>query len=333
MDKKITFMKKILITFFSLFLLFSCKQNEGDKNAVLTESNGMINNVSIIIDENLWNGEIGDSIRKKFAAPVDGLLNEEPMFNLNQYPTKIFDGIVRKSRNIVIVQKSDKSGYSYKKNEFAKPQSVFYIVGKNQEEILAGLEKRANEIIKSIKDSEIEENQVRLKKAAVDDKKIKDRFGIGLTIGHGYKYDMVHDKFLWIRKEFTTGYNSILIYEVPINTIENDSNVVNNVVKMRDSIGKQFIHGTLKDTWMVTEEAYSPYFFDIKVAGRKTFETKGNWYLKNDFMAGPFINYAIKDEKNNRYLILEGFTFNPSKVKRDLVFELEAIIKSVKFIK
>lgn len=326
-------MKKICITFFSLLLLISCKENSEGNKAVLTESNGLINNVSIIIDENLWNGEIGDSIRKKFAAPVDGLLNEEPMFNLNQYPTKIFDGIVRKSRNIIIVQKSDKSGFSYKKDEFAKPQNVFYVVGKNQEEILLSLEKRANEIIKTIKDSEIIENQVRLRKSVVDDKKVKDRFGIGLTIGHGYKYDMVKDKFLWIRKEFSTGYNSILIYEVPMNIIENDSNVASNVVKLRDSIGKQFIHGTLNDTWMVTEEAYSPYFFNSKIAGRKAYETKGNWYLKNDFMAGPFINYAIKDEKNNRFLILEGFTYNPTKAKRDLVFELESIIKSVKFYK
>ena len=49
-------------------------------------------------------------------------------------------------------------------------------------------------------------------------------------------------------------------------------------------------------------------------------------------MSGPFINYAIKDTKNNRYLILDGFTYNPSKSKRDLVFELEAMMKSVVFL-
>jgi len=32
-------------------------------------------------------------------------------------------------------------------------------------------------------------------------------------------------------------------------------------------------------------------------------------------------------------LVLEGFCYAPSKKKRDLMFELEAIIKSVKFIK
>ncbi|NHN25555.1 DUF4837 family protein [Flavobacterium jejuense] len=326
-------MKHLFITFLSLIILISCKESEADKKAVLTESNGKINNVSIIMDENLWNGEIGDSIRKKFAAPIDGFINEEPMFTLNQYPSKIFEGFVRNSRNIIVVEKSDQSGFSAKKDEFAKPQQVFYIVGKTKDEILATLEKKANEIIQAIKEGEIIENQIRLKKAAVTDAKVRERFGVALTIGYGYKYDMVEDDFLWIRKEFNSGYNSILVYEMPINVIENDSNVVNNIVKMRDSIGKKFIHGTLDNTWMVTEEAYSPLFFDVSIAGRKTYETKGNWYLKNDFMAGPFLNYAIKDTKNNRFLVLEGFTYNPSKSKRDLVFELEAIIKSVKFLK
>jgi hypothetical protein len=48
---------------------------------------------------------------------------------------------------------------------------------------------------------------------------------------------------------------------------------------------------------MITEEAYSPYFFKIKLDGKLTYEMKGTWELRNDFMSGPFINYAILDEK------------------------------------
>ncbi len=325
-------MKKFFVIVASVFLLFSCEEKQ-DQKSLLPESNGKINNVSVVIDENLWSGEIGDSIRKKFAAPVDALPQEEPLFNLNQYPIKIFEGIIRKSRNIIIVNKGNKSGFVEKDNEFAKPQKVFYLVGKNNEELLQLIEEKTPEIIKSIKTSEIIENQRRLNKSLISDKKIQDRFGIKLNIGYGYKYDMVKDKFLWIRKEFSSGYNSILVYDVPLHEIDKDSNTIGNIIAMRDSIGKQFIHGTLDNTWMITEEAYAPYLMNTTIQGRKTYETKGTWELKNDYMAGPFINYAIRDEKNNRYLVLEGFTYNPSKSKRDLVFELEAIIKSVKFLK
>jgi hypothetical protein len=50
-------------------------------------------------------------------------------------------------------------------------------------------------------------------------------------------------------------------------------------------------------------------------------------------MSGPFINYTIIDSKNKRILVLEGFCYDPSKEKRDLMFELESIIKSIEFLK
>ncbi|MEZ4854380.1 DUF4837 family protein [Flavobacterium sp.] len=326
-------MKRIIVLFLFAFLIVSCNESNQNKNQLLSESNGKINNVSIIIDESLWNGEIGDSIRKKFAAPVDGLPQEEPLFNLNQYPTKVFEGFARRSRNIIIVQKAKNASFIEKENVYAKPQKVFVIAGKNNSDIITMLEKNAPQIIQQIKAGEIAENQNRLKKSLISDKKIQDRFGVSINIGFGYKYEMVKDNFLWIRKEFSTGYNSLLVYEVPIETIEKDNDIIGNIIKMRDSIGKEYIHGVLPNTWMITEEAYAPYLFETKIQERKTYETKGTWELKNDFMAGPFVNYAIKDTKNNRYLILEGFTYNPSKAKRDLVLELEAIIKSVTFLK
>ena len=326
-------MKQLAILFFLTAALFSCKDNAEEAQAVLSESNGKINNVSIIIDDNLWNGEIGDSIRKKFAAPVDGLPQEEPLFTLNQYPTKVFEGFVRKSRNIIIVKKAEKTGFASNKNEYAKPQNVYFISGKTTEDVLRVIEEKSTEIIKNIKSSEILENQLRIRKALVSDEKIQKMFGVSLEIGFGFKYDMVKNNFIWLRKEFSSGYNSILIYQVPIDKVEKDNNIITNITAMRDEVGKANIHGTLPNTWMITEAAYAPYLFDVTVAGKKTYLTKGTWELKNDFMAGPFVNYAIKDTKNNRYLILEGFTYNPSKSKRDLVFELESIIQSVKFLK
>lgn len=327
-------MKKLAILTLVALSFLSCKETSKEETqAILSESNGKINNVSIIIDDNLWNGEIGDSIRKKFAAPVDGLPQEEPLFTLNQYPTKVFEGFVRKSRNIIVVKKGKEAGFAANTNKFAKPQNIFFISGTDTEDVLNALEEKSAEIIKTIKASEIIENQIRMKKSLVSDDKVQKMFGISLQIGFGYKYDMVKDNFIWLRKEFTSGYNSILVYQVPIDKVENGGDIITNITTMRDEIGKANIHGTLPNTWMITEAAYAPYLFEEKIANKKAYLTKGTWELKNDFMAGPFVNYAIKDTKNNRYLILEGFTYNPSKSKRDLVFELEAIIQSVKFLK
>jgi hypothetical protein len=52
----------------------------------------------------------------------------------------------------------------------------------------------------------------------------------------------------------------------------------------------------------------------------------------NDYMAGPFLNYYIKDSKNNRTLVVEGFVFSPSVRKREYLIEIEAIIRSLKIL-
>ena len=65
-----------------LFLFFSCT-NKNESNEIAPGSSfGEINTVSIVVDDYLWNGEIGDTLRKKWAAPVDGLPQEEPLFTI-----------------------------------------------------------------------------------------------------------------------------------------------------------------------------------------------------------------------------------------------------------
>ena len=98
---------------------------------------------------------------------------------------------------------------------------------------------------------------------------------------------------------------------------------------MRDTIGKKYIPGSKDGMYMITEAAYTPSTVSTKILGKNAYETRGKWEVKNDFMAGPFLNYAIIDEKNDRLLVVEGFTYAPSVNKREFLFELEAIAKSL----
>ena len=118
-----------------------------------------------------------------------------------------------------------------------------------------------------------------------------------------------------------------------MSSIKKAPNQIANIVKMRDSIGNLYIRGTELDTHMITEDGYAPYLFKTKLNGKETYETRGTWELKNDFMSGPFVNYAILDERHHRILVLEGFCYSPSKEERDLMHELESIIKSIVILK
>lgn len=317
--------KTLFLWLFVSFFVSSCSFK---KERFPNDSSAAINTIAVIIDDQLWNGEVGDSIRNKFASPVLGLPQEEPLFTINQYPVKLFEGFSTDSRNILIVKKDNENKFELKKNEFATPQNAFHISGKTSFEILEILEKNAGDIIKKMRTIEIEYNQKIIKDSLLDTKKIQKKFNIDISIPSKYEYVMRRRNFIWLKSEIPSGNNSLLIYQIPWKKIR-PNNAVNDVVKVRDSIGKLYIHGSAYRTQMVTEEAYSPYFSKKTLNDYKTYETKGTWQMKNDFMSGPFINYAIFDKVNKRILVLEGFCYAPSKEKRDLMFELESIIKSI----
>lgn len=322
-------MSKTLFLFLLVSVLVSCQK----KTDTLNQENASdINTISVIIDDQLWNSEVGDSIRNKFASPVLGLPQEEPLFTIKQFPLKLFEGFSTGSRNMIIVKKNDKNLFQIKANEFAETQNSFHISGKSTNEILFLLEKHTAEIIKRMRETEIKANQLILSDSLQNTDKIKKKFNVDLSIPIEYDYVRRRKNFIWLKKEITSGNTSILIYQIPYKSIR-DKNAVNDIVKVRDSIGKLYIHAKNNNAKMMTEEAYFPYFSKIKWNEYDVYETKGTWEMNNYFMSGPFVNYAIKDKANNRILVLEGFCYAPSKEKRDLMFELESIIKTIRIPK
>ncbi|CAN5347418.1 DUF4837 family protein [soil metagenome] len=313
------------------FLFIGCKDNNvGGNDRSLTTSSGNINNVSVVMENEKWEGSIGEALRSTLAAPVDGLPQEEPIFSLNQMPPEAFSGFVRKNRLFIKVENGKPEGFKIYKDPFATPQSGILITGQNNEEIVAQINQNSDEIIRVFRKTEIREKQRRMRKSSKDDKKLQQQLGVSLLFPTAYRYAIERDDFFWIRKDIPKGMMEIIIYEVPLSVIDRDTNVIGNIIKMRDSIGKTHIPGPVDGSYMITEEAYAPYLFTVQLDGKFTYETRGTWEVKNAFMAGPFVNYAVRDEANNRYIILEGFAFSPATAKRDNMFELEAILQSAR---
>ncbi|HEU4497590.1 MAG TPA: DUF4837 family protein [Flavobacterium sp.] len=296
------------------------------------QSVGEANSIAVFIDDNLWIGEIGDSIRKKFAAPVDGLSLEEPLFTINQYPLHAFDGQLAKSRNVIYIKKETRNLFDISENQYAVPQNLVRISASSTSSILAYLEKNAPAIIALMQQTEVEETQKAIEKAHLEDKKLKDKFSITLHVPKTFKYVLEKDHFIWLKKEIQSGNSSILLYEMPLGSLKNNEEAISRIIKMRDSIGRLYIHGTAENSQMVTENSYSPYMAHASLDGRNGYLTKGSWELLNGTMAGPFLNYCLFDEKNSRILIAEGFCYAPSTPQRNIMHELESIIRTIKFL-
>jgi hypothetical protein len=301
-----------------------------EKSVVINDSAGRLNDILVVLDNENWDGQIGDSIRAVLARPIDGIVREEPMFSLNQVKPQSFAGLLKKSRNYLYIQKSDSVGVSIRIDKYARPQLGVIVSGSNPAEISKILSENADQIIDVFNKGEIAEKQRLISKIKLNTDQIADRFGININVPQAYHYAKIEDPdFTWLRRDIVEGTMDIMIYEVPLKEITRDSAVVNDIVRVRDSVGGMKI--PVDNGIFQTEPAFSPFVNETQIDGKFAFETKGTWEAKNKFMAGPFVNYAIYNKEKNNWLIIEGYVSAPNAEQRNYLFELEAILKGIEF--
>lgn len=324
---------KYILSIFGIFFLISCSNKNEIKSGKLAPSFGARNHITVVIEDELWNGEVGDSIRKHLAKIYFNLDKEEPIFNLDQYSPSIFNSKAKASRNIVMFSNTDEYSFTLEKSFYATPQNLFFVRGKNNQELIENFNKHADSIVSVFRNSELNEEQHAIvRNEVLNSETIKTLFACTIKIPKTFQMVLKEENFMWFQKDLPSGNSNLIIYEVPISEIENKKNdVASNLIKVQDSISKIYVKGTAENSYMITERSFFPFFKPTKIQQLPALEIKGIWEMENDFMSGPFLTFAVKDEYYDRYLILQAFVNNPYKTKRDLLFETEAIIKTLNF--
>lgn len=320
-------MKKILATAILTVSLIAC--NSEAERIILADSFGNINNILIVLDEQNYQGELGDSIRSYFTQEVEGLPRSEPEFSLSQVHPENFSDLMLKQRNFIHFEKSEKKGIKVKKDSFAFPQLGIFIYGNGKADWLDVISDQQNQIRQTIKKSELNEIVRRFKKSRLSTEKINESTKVELTLPTAYRIAK-NDEVVWLRKDLKNGDLNLLLYEVPLTHFEGEQPTLAEAIALRDSVGAANIPVDEGGTF-ATELIYTPYFYKDKLNDHEVFITKGIWEVRNKFLAGPFINYIIKDTANRRFFVVEGFVLAPSQEQRNYVFELEAIIRAIKF--
>ena len=270
-------------------------------------------------------------MRNVFSAPYEGLPFDEPKYDLYYMPPKAFSGFARSSRNIIVFSKDTIDKINLVKNPWARPQVVTLILGEDQDVMGFYLEENQDLILRTYSENERTEKLRRISKSPNKDEDLKRKFNISLDYPSVYSTVKDTTNFIWIEKEVLKGHLNIIAYTLPLDIDLKTLQV--RIPKIRDSIGKIYVPGRLPNSYMITEKAYRPYFYLTQINEMESILTKGTWEVENDFMAGPFVNYIIKDTQNNRYLVLEGFAFAPTESKRNYMFELNTIITTLKIKK
>ena len=313
---------------FFVILIISCKEQQ-TKLRYLPDSNANINHLTVVMPKKSWNGVLGNKTRSLLETPYEGLPFDEPQFTLNYIPPKVFTGFARNSRNILWFVKDSLAGFQLTEDLMAQPQVVAKVKGEDDDVQAYFLEDNIKLLKAVLTENERKEKVRRIKKSPTKDRHLHNRFKISLIYPTAYKIVKDTNNFIWIQKEIHKGHMNLIAYSLSFKALH--GNVKKRIPEIRDSIGKTHIPGRLKGSYMITEKAYRPYFYKTQKGRRLTYLTKGTWEVANDFMAGPFVNYMIKDTLRKRWMVIEGFVFAPASNKRDQIFELNTILDTVVF--
>jgi hypothetical protein len=321
-------MKKTNLLFFVLVLNLGCQNQTNKDLAFVPESSGNLNHITVVMPETDWKGELGAVVREELQQIYEGLPIDEPQYSINYLNPKTFTGFARQSRNVVWFQKGDNPAFQLAQNQFARPQILANVRGEDSEIQGFLFQENATLLRQTFAENERKEKMRRIRKSLTTEETLPNRFGF--TLEYPSAYETVKDtaNFVWIQKPMRKGHLNLIAYTLEPEALSEQFN--GQILDLRDSIGKRYIPGRLKGSYFITERAFRPYYYKTKLEGSTTFLTKGTWEVANDFMAGPFINYAIKDSLSKKWIVIEGFAFAPSASKRDYMFELNSILTSFK---
>ena len=312
-------MKKTAIILFFLITALSCSDNQ---QKLLPASSGNINNISVVTNDELWEGAVGEVIRENFGRPIYGLPQIEPIFSLSHIPSKVFSGFATKSRTILKIDVSENEGVFNFKNTYASPQRIIQITANSPDKIIEIINENLNSIYSTMYFNEIQEKQRRISKNLNKTQAIKKNTGVSIKFPSAYRVAKADTNFVWIRRDIETGSVNLFIQRQRNQTEQ-------SIIEKRDSISKIYIPGPVENTYMSTDLIYTPNTQQINVGGKQVFETRGLWEIEGQFMAGPFLNFQIKLGDDD-FIMLDGFVYSPGSTKREYIFELEAIMRSLK---
>jgi hypothetical protein len=321
-----------ILSFIAVVALFSSCERNKDK-IVLPGSNGKFNEVLVILDYKDWEGKIGTELKKILQANIPGLPQPEPLFSVMQIDPDNFSGSLRKNRNIIKLLYGDENKIEIKNDVNARPQAYIFITAKSPDDFVALIRENADKIVKSIRESDLGDIQ---RRAFENRHKENFRFFTAnkLKMNIPGDFELIDDRedFIWFRKRFQAGHSingSMNIFGYVVPRVYPYEVLRDSIISLRNEIGKRYVPGPFDDSYLTTEAAYTPHIYPIEFKGRKAYKTLGKWEIYNDFQAGPFVNITIPDTLHHRTLIVDGLVFAPAIDKRDMMFEVESIIKTL----
>ena len=329
--KKISILK--VIAFLALTAFFaSCK----DEVKILSSSTGKAGEVIVVANADVWNGDAGETIRLILTEADTLLPQPEAKFSITNITERQFTSVFKVHRNVVIIKtEKDRTEceVSTKNNVYSAPQTIVYVIGANDQQIVETLQKYATKIVEIFEQAEVERVKNSLKSVENPELRtlVESKYGYSMYFPADYDLFGDKDEFMWLGLRTKKGTEGVFIYTYPYTDKAQLS--LESLIEKRNQVLKQYVlldKEPQGSAYMTTTTYIDPVYKTLKIDDEFYARIRGLWEVENDFMGGPFVSYTTIDEEKNMVITFDGFVYAPSRTKRDLLRRIEGIILTAK---
>ena len=234
-------------------------------------------------------------------------------------------------RNILILNinpQNQTTGMMYKRDQWARPQSVAQVNAYDKDGALAIIQEARDQLPEFFEAAErdrIIANSILYEELTLRDPVEKLTGGI-LHFPSGYKLRKQTDDFVWIADEKQYTMQTVLLYRYPVP--EYDPFELDTMIAKRNEVMRENVPGMFDGSYMTTSTAVEPTTRSLKYHGIDFMETRGFWEVEGDFMGGPFVSHSFYSRDGKYVIVMEAFVYAPKYDKRSYLRQVESILYS-----
>lgn len=353
-------------------VFFSCdNSNSKNRSASLAESLGGEYEIVVVVDDELEDAPHVQALKEALTVGYPMLNQPEPWFVLSWIDVDDVNQFTHKNRNMILLANRDTYGkvrqmareifgdeavdkmesdpnkyFISGSDAWVTPQNIVYMADKDANVLAEKITANADKHLAYFDEREFKRIHGNLYKhrERIDlELKLAEELNVKFRIPEVYEpavlserdFDAVFDAlnidgFKWYYSSGRHAFNNITVWTTPYIDTSQLGSV--EIIKMRDSVLKEFIPCEDEGSYMGTENRFKdlmPQSTVVQLNGKYAIQTIGYWRAINGFQGGPFVNYVVVDEENGRLVFIDGSVAAKGRPKKKHIIRIKAILSTL----
>jgi hypothetical protein len=345
-------MKYLIALLLPIIVLYSCDETGSTGDEMKRPAGGDADEIMVVVDSAVWDGPVGQEIRKTLASPMIGMPQDEALFDIYKVNPLKLNSVLKSAYNMIYVTTLDSrssqsrelhsmfTDESLKKiqsdtsffqvtedNKFAIGQKILYLFANSEADLADKISKNRGAILNVFETQARKITKARMldTRSTGIEKTIRDGHGYSIQVPYGWDVGKDLPDFVWIRELDRQKEKNIFIYQERYTSMD----VFNDISALRDRITELYLKDGQKSDLHIKRQEVIPVFSKrINFNNKFAMESRGLWAVSDNTAGGPFLSYTLVDEENQMLYYIEGYVYHAAGKKKRLMREMDAILST-----